>query len=207
MSMEEIMDASRGLNLPHNRPPTEPRRLIPILLFHTSFQKHRCKSGSPPPRLHSLLGTLDCSGGDNSEKILSRATYGPSGDSHQVHRDTLSLCIRTQLQHFTDSGKCFLCPGRELLGMTAASSVTDKWVIIMWSKMKCGSDNEAPCQTHLLLKARCPATHQHSCSCFRVIGIFFRVINTWMVCRIPPNHTFAVVQSNSCEHLKSVPSL
>jgi len=38
VSMEEIMDASRGLSLLHNRPPTEPKPLIPILPFHTSFQ-------------------------------------------------------------------------------------------------------------------------------------------------------------------------
>lgn len=178
MSMEEIMDASRGLNLWHNRPPAEPRRLIPVLLFHTSFQKHRHKSRTPPPHPHSLVETPWLQWGVTIERKSSvvGATYGPLGDSRRGHWYTLSLCIGKQLQHFTDISKSFLCPGRELLGMTAESSVSDKWVIIMWSKMKCGSDNEAPCQTHLLLRACCPATEQHCCSCFRVIGISSEVL-------------------------------
>lgn len=35
------------------------------------------------------------------------------------HQDTLSLCIVKQWQHLRDGSKSFLCPGGELLGVTA----------------------------------------------------------------------------------------
>lgn len=116
------MDAGRGLSLLHNGPPTERRPLIPILLFHTSFQSTHT-SLTHLPRLQSLTMPPQLwSPADNSEKILSGATVGrlrTHTGAIRGHQDTLSLCIVKQWQHLRDGSKSFLRPGGELLGVTA----------------------------------------------------------------------------------------
>lgn len=116
------MDAGRGLSLLHNGPPTERRPLIPILLFHTSFQSTHT-SLTLLPRLQTLTVPLRLwSPADNSEKILSGATVGrlrTHTGAIRGHQDTLSLCIVKQWQHLRDGSKSFLRPGGELLGVTA----------------------------------------------------------------------------------------
>lgn len=53
------MGASRGLSPHHNGPPTKPRPLIPILLFHTSFQSTHA-TGVLLPLSRSSVPTMPC---------------------------------------------------------------------------------------------------------------------------------------------------
>lgn len=166
------MDASRGLSLQHNGPPTEPRPLIPILLFHTSFQSTHT-SLIHLPRLQTLAVPLRfAAGGDNSEKISGGATVGclrTHTGAIRGHQDTLSLCIAKQWRHLRNGSKSFLCPGRELLRATAhqvsminGSLSSDlRWSVDLIMSCSVKHDRGEPCCSATLLT---PATRDGWCS-------------------------------------------
>lgn len=189
--MEEIMDASRGLSLRHNGPPTEPRPLIPILLFHTSFQSTHT-SLIHLPRLQTLaVPPRFAAGGDNSEKIPGGATVGclrTHTGAIRGHQDTLSLCIAKQWQHLRNGSKSFLCPGRELLRVTAhqvsvinGSLSSDlRWSVDLIMSCCVKHDRVEPCCSATLLQpGMVPSERnwEHNC-------------DTWLLCPTRVRHFF-----------------
>lgn len=161
------MDAGRGLSLLHNGPPTERRPLIPILLFHTSFQSTHTSLAHLPrlqtPRLWSPA--------DNSEKILSGATVGRLRNhtgAIRGHQDTLSLCIVKQWQHLRDGSKSFLRPGGELLGVTAHQVLVINGSLSCDLRQRVGLIMSRRVRHHLW-EPCCSTTPQRGTSCARLL--------------------------------------
>lgn len=87
--------------------------------------------------------------------------------------------------------------------MTGASSVSDKWVIIIWSKVKCGSDNELPWEpVFLSLKKLLPLLQDYWCF-FRdkyVFGFFISCQNPLRVLSLPTYNNILTLSNNNLDN-------